>query len=305
MSESLSLTIGGIRMRIRTTSGIRLWEEDPLYQPFFGDPDEAGAAEIEVEVDLATIPDPSALPLVFDTESSWKAYLDGDDHLVVLGPPASPTWQARLHGGTTRRVSLTCGDALVRERARPVVLVNPLRYPLDQILLTWALRGARGAVVHCAGLRLGDTGLILAGPSGAGKTTIMSCIAGRGPWEELSDDRILVLRDAGANHFRMHGTPWAGEGQIAAPFDAKLGAIAFLHHAETSRLQRIAPGRAARELVPTLSVPWFDEQGADAGLTLCQDLVTSIPTFDLFFRPDESVLPILAELFHPTPQRPG
>ena len=173
--------------------------------------------------------------------------------------------------------------------------VNPLRYPLDQLLTMFVLASRGGCIVHSAGLAVDNRGVAFVGKSGAGKTTLMSVIEDRPGNTRLSDDRVIFrLED---NCARIYGTPWAGEGMVAANANADLAAIVFLHHSPENHLEPIAAREAAEQLLPTTSIPWFHTGAMTGCLDTLDRIVENTPCFNLHFRPDRDITEIISPLF--------
>ncbi len=298
------LVIGGLRFVVEpapwTNGGVlEPVEDDPTYASFLvpGAP-----ADVEVTASLTLDPAPavSGLPLQFDTEETWTAYGDGGDVVLRLraaGGPADYLWQAHL-ASADDRVRVHCGPLLVDRRPRPrgegVELRNPLHYPLDQLLLMFLLARRQGVVVHAAGLARAGRGVFLAGRSGAGKTTFMRQCAGREDLFGLSDDRVIAREIGGS--LGIFGTPWAGEGRVAANRRAELAAIAFLHQSDRNQLRPIAAAAALKQLLATVSVLWFDRSRTESAMRCCERLVSSVPCYELHFRPEPDAAGLLDEL---------
>lgn len=286
------LVLGGLRFVIGPDEGLRLVERDPLYRPF-----RRGAAadrEIEVRVTLDPAPDLDGLPVLFDTEETWVAYAAGDDVVLRLrsaAGPEQPLWVARLTGEPLARVTVHCGPGLVESRGEEVVLHSPLHYPLDQLLIMFALPFADGVLVHAAGFSRGGRGVFCAGVSGAGKTTLTRCLDPAGGLEALSDDRVIARWISG--EARLFGTPWAGEGRVAESRDVELAAVIFLHQSRRNELRPIGGAQAMEQLLATVSILWFDRVRLEWAMTCCQRLVETFPCYELHFRPEPEALRLL------------
>jgi len=296
------LSIGGLHFVADLPPGLELVEDDPSYRAFIGGGEpQPGEIRLPVRLELGAAPDTHGLPVLFDTEQTWTAYRDGEDVLLVLRSDAGRErflWVARLSAESTR-VTIHCGAPLVERSAGAVRLTNPLHYPLDQLLAAFVLAPRRGLVVHAAGICRSRRGILLAGRSGAGKSTVMRLaagrrIAGRHDLAGLSDDRVIVRRVAGST--LVYGTPWAGEARVAARRSAPLVAIVFLHHAATDELRPLPSREALRQLVPTASILWFDRRRMEQALEFCEELVTEIPAYELRFRPQPDAVALLDRL---------
>jgi hypothetical protein len=137
-------------------------------------------------------------------------------------------------------------------------------------------------------------GVACVGRSGAGKTTLIGLLEGRGDFARLSDDRVILRA---GDPPRISGTPWAGEGMVAANDTAELAALVFLHQGPAHDLQRITPGEAAAQLLPTTSIPWFDETAMTGCLATLDRLLRDTPAYNLVFRLDGGVADLIDRLF--------
>ncbi len=289
------LVIGGLRFVIDSAPDLEAVETDATYVSFLN-PDSSADLEVAVSLTLDVAPAVSDMPVLFDTEETWAAFSDGDEvvlRLRVGGGPDEYLWQAHLAPGGDR-VRIFCGRRLIQRSGTPVELRNPLHYPLDQLLLMFLLAPQQGVIVHAAGLARSGRGVFCAGRSGAGKTTFTRLCAGRPEFEGLSDDRVIAREIDG--HLSLFGTPWAGEGRVANNRRAELSAIAFLHKSRRNELRPIEPGVALQQLLATVSILWFDSSRMESAMRLCERLVSSVPCYELHFRPEAEAVELLDEL---------
>jgi hypothetical protein len=292
--EVQSLDIAGFHFVLRPPSGWRVVEDDPRYAPFLNPLKPSGPT---VEVDLNfDAPDLTRLPVLFDTGGSWTGYRDGDDIIIDMAPEGVPgrLWTARL-SADRRRVVIYCGAATVVAGDSGGIIKNALRYPLDQILMLVLLPAMGGLVVHGAGAMRGGVGLAFPGYSGAGKSTTMRLMRGVSGVVGLSDDRVVLQKSA--TGIRVLGTPWSGDERVAENGQAPLKALVFLHHSTENKLVPVDRGRALRQLLPTACIPWFDDAGAEMGLSVCDSLVGGVPAYELHFRPEVAALAVLDSLW--------
>jgi hypothetical protein len=295
-ANALTLSIAGVRFRIR--ADVEVAEEAPRYAPFLGDPPE-DPAPIEVDVALSIAAPPARVAAVpaFDTGETWAFWRDGAVLRLEFfaGRPArEPLWVALVEPDLSH-VELYCGAALV-DGGR---VENPLRYPLDQLLLGRLLGLHGGTLVHAAGVRTGNRGIVMPGQSGAGKSTSMRLLRKAEPVERMSDDRI-ALRPRG-NSFALYGTPWAGDEQVAVNGSAAVVACAFLVHASEDRLVALDSRAALRRLLPTASLIGWDGDLFDPALGACHSFVRSVPCYELRFRRDGDITGLVGELLEGRP----
>jgi hypothetical protein len=296
MSAPFSLAIPGIRFDLHAPTGIEIEERHPLYREFVGNTDRT-TDSVQVSVEIV-VGDPAIDPLwgiVFDTGDSWLALRDDGDLVLAFRSPTQPGafwWTARFARSETE-VRVTCDPEVIERSPTVTSIVNPIHYPLDQLLTMMLLSSRGGCIVHAAGIQRGGRGVACVGRSGAGKTTLMGLLEGRTDLDRLSDDR-LILR-AGQPPL-ISGTPWAGEGMVAANRTAELGGLLFLHQGPSHELHEITPREAAAQLLPTTSIPWFDETAMTGCLATLDRLIADTPAFNLQFRLDGGVADLIDRL---------
>jgi MoaA/NifB/PqqE/SkfB family radical SAM enzyme len=163
----------------------------------------------------------------------------------------------------------------------------------DQIFLARALPRWGGAFVHAAGVSLGGHGLLFAGPSDAGKSTIVKMLRDRA--EILCDDRIIVRK--GARGFDIHGTWSHGEVPLVSAGSAPLRAVLFLRQARENRLVRVeSPEAILRDLLPRFVRPLLTADWWEDVLALAGEMVRTVPFYELLFDKSGEVVEALEEL---------
>jgi hypothetical protein len=296
MSGLRHLEIPGLVFEIHCESPYEVVEASACYADFVGGgPIKTGAKRVPVELRiLDTVPEPAGAR-VFDSGESWLAY-GSDDDLIFAFPatddPGNFWWTARLEREVPR-VTVDFAPEIIERTETTTRIFNPLRYPLDQLLTMFLLSPLRRCIVHAAGVARSGRGIACIGRSGAGKTTLMGLLANTEPSLRLSDDRVIL--EAGPTP-TISGTPWAGEGMVATNATADLVAMVFLQQGEGHELRAISSAEAAARLLPTTSVPWFDEGAMTGCLATLDELVRTIPAYDLFFALDIGVAGTLRQL---------
>ncbi len=275
------LVLGGVVFRVTSDFPVGALHRDPLYQAFEGPPP-GPRGEPGVEVRLrGRAPEAPAADAVACRTPSWQFAREGDTRVLARDPGGSrAAWVARFRL-PLRTVDVDC---LPPDPASPSPFWSPFRYPLDQLLLLYALAGAGGLLVHAAGAVLDGRGAAFPGRSGAGKTTLCRLLADTPGVAMLSDDRVILRRRG--DRWCMHGTPWAGEAGIASPGPVALGGLAFLVKGEAPRAEPLDPVRAAEHLLPVTSVPWFDNDAATAACGVLDRLAREVPACRLHGRAD-------------------
>jgi hypothetical protein len=189
-----------------------------------------------------------------------------------------PLLSARFDPEVTR-VRVACSPELMVDGR----LFNPLRYPLDQLLMMHRLAGEGGLIVHCALIDVGGFAVICPGVSGAGKTTLTRQLPSP-DFRVLSDDRAVIRRSG--EGYRAHGTPWPGEGGFAVNRGLPLVGIGFIRQGAPPATERISQGEAIRRLVRVASLPLFDRDASAQAFAGLADLCGRVPGFLLSVPPD-------------------
>lgn len=250
---------------------------------------------INVSTDLQQIPRTEKTKKIFDTEQSWSMFMDEDQYYISLDPSAISN-KMNCHADFDKNITkatLYCSDMQIQKSNGKTEVNNPLRYPLDQLLLMYILSNKEGALFHAAGLNLNGKGYIFPGRSGAGKSTLSRQFSGAKNSVMLSDDRVIVrkIKDS----FRVFGTPWPGEEGIAENKSAQLSGIFFISPGTKNMAKDLKPVEALKRLMPVTSIPWFDKDVMPQILNFCEELVSNVPAYELYFKPDKGVADFLAE----------
>ena len=244
----------------------------------------AGATpDLQLDVEWRELDPQPPGPPVFDSGGVWRAH--------AAGPGEPPSLCVRFHDPRLefpyKEAVLDGGgrDGVVRLDPRafePGEPVDALEHPLDELLFQRLLdrRGLEaggGLELHAVGvLAPSGRGYLFAGQSGDGKTTTARLWQQEAGATILSDDRIVVTRD-GAGGWRMHGTPWHGEAELAAPASAPLSGLFVLARGDRCTLEPLGPAHAVAALLAR-SFPAFYDAAATARLVeRLRRLVAEVP----------------------------
>ena len=295
MRELLSLEIAGIRIDVRSAGSLNLSQISPAYRQFIAGPDRPpGDVTVEILLEAGGLPETRGKK-IFDADRAWSIFSDGDGYLLEMKPPPleEPLWVARFDRGPGN-VRIYCGEPSIRGGTDRTSVLNPIGYPLDQVLVMHILSQHKGALFHAAGMQMQNGAYMFPGRSGAGKSTISRLLRDRDMGELLSDDRVIVRKTEDA--FRAFGTPWPGDAGIAENRSARLEGIFFIRHADENQINNLTPPEALKNLLPVVSVPWYDEDPMSDILSVCEDLVYDVPAYEFSFRPDRSAADFLENL---------
>lgn len=249
---------------------------------------------IELISERKDFPESRAMREIFEDCGYWSMSNNGNEYCLLINPslPDGPESAVYFDQGI-KKASVYCSALNIVEVDGVKFLRNPFTYPMDQILLIYALAEKQGALIHASGVNYHGRGYMFCGKSGAGKSTISRKFGLHG-LEVLSDDRIAVRKINGA--FRMFGTPWSGEAGIAKNKSLPLNGIYFIRHGNENSVKNISGAEAAERLMPVTSIPWYDKRAVNRILTFVEELVSACPAYDLYFRPDIDVREIFQDI---------
>jgi len=166
--------------------------------------------------------------------------------------------------------------------------VDPLEYPLDELLIISLLAQGRGIEIHGCGVVHEGKGYLFAGQSGAGKSTIARLWMDEHDALVLSDDRVILRGDGG--RFWIHGTPWHGEAPLASPGCAPLAAVLFLRQHDQNGITPLRPADAVARLVAASFPPFYDREALSFSLTFLQSVVARTPSVEFCFAPTKAAV---------------
>jgi len=292
MPATINIYIASVNLSASCRDAIILPEKEPSYSSFVRTASCRKFPDITVALEINNMPDTSGLPVIFDSGQSWLLYQNGDDLLLTLrqGIEGPVIWTACFRRPADK-VTIFCSELLQEKKNGVLYIANPVRYPLDQLVLMYVLANRRGALMHAAGADIQGRGCIFPGRSGAGKSTLSHQFRGRAGVQLLSDDRIVARRIA--DRYMVFGTPWPGDEGIAENKSAPVSGIFFLHQAGENRIKEVTSREALERLFPVTSIPWYDEEAMNGILSFCEELVSDVPAYELHFRPDHSAVEYL------------
>ncbi len=173
-------------------------------------------------------------------------------------------------------------------------------FPTDQIFLARLLADRDGFFMHACGIDFCGKGLLFAGHSGAGKSTIATLLKGKA--KILCDDRIIV-RKAGTfpqrqkTSFRIYGTWSHGTVSEISPITAPLKAILFLRKKKKNRVIPILDRREKiKHLLTYLVRPFVNADWWRKSLAVIDEIVDRVPCYTLEFNKTDDLAPLLKDL---------
>ncbi len=274
------LSLGGLSLRLNYRGFHSLPPFDAPYRSFLDI--ESASDDIDIDIHRTNSTGFGNGTPLFEMTGAWSAWREEQGFFFRFTVPDTmrATWEAMCMPDADRATLYWSAGVSHEEDA----LINPFAYPADQLLMIFFLAHHRGIIMHAAGGAFEHNGVLFAGVSGAGKSTVSMRLAASEDWNSFSDDRIIV-RDPG-DGFRLFGTPWPGDSRIACRGDASLRALIFLKKDTRNALTLLTSHQSIQRLLPVVSVPWFEPSVMERSLAVCDELLARIPVFELAFKLD-------------------
>jgi len=227
-------------------------------------------------------------PRLFDSGGTWQLHRLDDGVLFTFFSPVFgplPYKTARVRGGADV-------DVRLNRRYFSGRAVDPLEYPLDELIVITALSGGLGLEIHgCGVLDADGRGYLFAGQSGAGKSTVARLWLEQPGATVLSDDRVIVRPDGAG--FRIYGTPWHGEAPLASPAHARLAGVFLLRQDDHHGVRPLPRALAAARLFASSFPLFHDASAIDFSLELLDSLTGAVPCAELGFTPAGSLVDVV------------
>ena len=281
--RELRLGIADIIISITTSNSISGFAIDDIYESFLTDRD----PEIILRVHYHKAPNFPFMRNIYDSGTTWSLYEDNKGRSIIQVRAAPSTLMSRRL--TVLEPNFRTGDIYIDStRSERDFRPYPLKYRLDQLLLTHLLPERQGMILHALGVRYKGQGIVFAGVAGSGKSTLAKL------WEKvdaaviLNDDRVIIRKID--NHFLVYGTPWFGEIKKASAQSASIKMILFIKHSQSNYSRRLKQAEAASNLMTHSFSPWWDARRISHTLAFCEHLTAQFPCYELGFFPNEKVI---------------
>ncbi len=223
---------------------------------------------------------------VYKKDNSW-IYLGisptpEDKNLYQLAVFNADHSRTRIYNGNNKEDSFLKGN-----------LHSLTMFPSDQILLARVLADREGCYLHSCGVNFEGRGLLFAGHSEAGKSTIASLLKGKA--EILCDDRIIVRKRP--EGFKIYGTWSHGDVPDVSANSAPLKAILFLEKAEENRIIALNDKKEiTKRLLSCLIMPFVTTDWWNKTLLVVDKVVEVVPCYILRFDKSGGVINLLRKL---------
>lgn len=226
---------------------------------------------------------------LFDSGLVWSLHRDGDALRIEC---RSPLFGPEPYKYAVVDPAFTHAEVFVSK------LIDPLEFPLGELLLNSLLALRGGIEVHACGVIENGEGTLFLGNSGDGKTTTARLWQRYAPEVELvSDDRVILRPGVGDDSgiWWMYGSPWHGDAEICSTSRAPLRRIFALDKASANAIVPFSPAQGAARILACAFPPFHDAEGMKTAVGIAAALATAVPVARFAFVNDESAVAYIKE----------
>jgi hypothetical protein len=251
-----------------------------------------GQPEVAISVRFGSEPDWAGEwhQLSSNEAFGWNAFRTADGKSVLverLGGDMlarfSPDPECRLVEVLLKRP----GKAVARGSfpERELLLVETMPLPVVALL-----SGRGGLFIHSCAVDLEGEGVLFAGVSGSGKSTMAELWRRFGPRAStVIDDEHILARNAGKSTM-LFGAPWSRGARKAAFSRTPAKAIFFLSHGELNQCDRLSPSEALAHLMSQVFLPVWSQDQVELTVQTCAKLLENLDCYSLEFVPGAGVV---------------
>jgi hypothetical protein len=181
------------------------------------------------------------------------------------------------------------GDIYVAlPRDSQYILLYPQHSFLNLAIMANLLGSGRAIALHACGINDNGRGVLFAGLSDSGKTTLANLWKDRQGVTVLGDERLFLRKRQ--NQYWMYGSPLKSRANLFSPEGVPLERIFFIKHAD-GNVAYLKRGKDAVISLLTHSYPdWYYHMSIQYPLDFCIELSQRVPCYDLGFVPSQEVV---------------
>jgi len=281
ITDSICFSIGQTSIAIDNPSSEKAVTVPAAYQPFIT----SAVPDIRIGLQIGQ-PSLQGCKKIFDSSPIWSLYRGQGRKVYSIYSQL----RERAHSFCLFDTYSHAEIQFSPDFSKPI---DPFCGPALELLTIENLARASGCLLHGCGIRLNDSGILFAGKSEAGKSTMLKLWDGEKDALILSDDRAIAQHSG--SQLRIYGTPWHGKARGGVPDSAWLAGIFFLKHGPANKMNRLSATDAVRKLLTCSFPPLWDAQGMSATLDFFSTVGRRIPCYELEFFPDPDVISFLRQ----------
>ncbi|MBU1864149.1 MAG: hypothetical protein KKH94_10835 [Candidatus Omnitrophica bacterium] len=262
-------------------------EENPFYRKPFNDFIYKGREKHSVSI---TIQHVNALPpfdnvmQLFNANNGWVLYKQNKKYVYKIFLDGCNAVQVIQSNKKFDKIEVFL---LSKSSKRYIVdslysICNFLRV----ILIHYLAIRKQGICIHSSGVGVSeDVGLLFAGKSGSGKSTIAGIWNRHCKTRIINDDQIIIRKSK--KKYFMYGSPWQGKNIRNRCFVSHkathIAKMFFIQHASKNIIQQVIAREALTLLYPVLFSIYWHKTSVKNSVLFCHELIRVIPCYRLGF----------------------
>ncbi|MFH1641154.1 MAG: hypothetical protein ABIA66_04220 [Candidatus Omnitrophota bacterium] len=291
LSDKVYLNLGGLKVSIDIKDAYKKRTLRLPYKCFVTS--KPKKTDFNITVNTKIMPDFKPGETIFDTEYSWMLHAFNGGYLYqdrLIREDYGPYIRRAIVKKDFSHATIYCSEKSAREFG----LFNWIfDVPIGQFLMTSVFAKKQALVIHSCAVKHKGEGLVFMGFSGSGKSTLA------GLWRKskmgvvLSDERIVVRKIN--RGYRIFGTPWTGSNFAFANTNAPLKRIYLISHAKENSIRPVSPNKALPIFLANMRLPLWDKEKTNQVINMVNEVLFSVPIFELGFKPTEEILKLIAK----------
>lgn len=233
-------------------------------------------------------------------QENWRL-LKTDSHYIYKVPPDPKEFFDSMQQSTfiNKRFDKVVVNLLPIPEKGYVWDKRAVFYELLQIILMgYFAHRKKGIFVHSLGLRENNgDGLIFAGRTTAGKSTMAEFWHKHSRAEVLNDDRVIVTKEK--NKFIIHSSYWHGgfrEYLSKRKSSAELKKIFIISHSKRNKVKKIAKKDVFSMFYPVIFPLFWDKEKLNNVIGFCEDIIKQIDCYDLGFKKNKDIIKFIRKI---------
>ncbi len=255
--------------------------------------------DVSLNVKCGELPEVAKGDIVFDAETNWKMYQTGESYII-------DEFDVRTHKkDRTIKInkSMDRGEVFILPEAfegmdnffkrvwngsQNCWSIHRLIDPFLKLLAANRLTKDDAVLVHGLSVSLNGKGILFAGSSGTGKSTLAGLLQGEDGITILNDERSVLSKKDG--DLFIQGTPWPGDALISAPDKVRLDKVFFLKHSAENNIKPESIVNGFNMLFPQFFLPFWDKSAINWAMSFCEGVVKKVNPSELGFVKNKSVV---------------
>ena len=240
--------------------------------------------------------DPELIKNEIYKKDQWHIYKTPDSWIYRYNPvfPEAPQHSATGIFNLDHTVVDIYTNDFTQAQYQDAHLTALTLFNTDQILFAKLLCNRNGLIIHSNGFDILGNGVLLAGESGVGKSTLSAMLQKQG-FQILCDDRMFVIHEN--NKFTIHGNWCHGTIAHAFPGAMPLRAIFFLEPARKNSIEQINNKNSIfQKIIHSMVKSTLNQEEWEKMLTILETIMLSIPCYNLKFDLSGKICQIITDM---------